>query len=177
MFQKSIAIYLAVFIGIGIDPGCCLRAWISNAAASVLTAPFQIRMDLAAGAPSETSSSCCQKSCCVDLHKAPPHADRSDASRSKSHCVDSGHCCKHRENRKLHCIGEWNGEDDCKCVLTKPIDSFSWDVSAWSPVLLYVWFSEPMALPAGLSPASDLGEIICVASPHERLAELCRWNC
>lgn len=25
MFQKSVAIYLVLFIGVGIDPGCCLR--------------------------------------------------------------------------------------------------------------------------------------------------------
>lgn len=177
MFQKSIAIYLAVFIGIGIDPGCCLRAWISNAAASVLTAPFQIGKDLADSIPAETSSSCCQKSCCVDLHKAPASHDHADAAPSKSCCGERGDCCSHRASKKVQGLSEWNGQDDCKCVLTKPIDSFSWDVSAWSPVLLYVWFSEPMALPAGPRPASDLGEIICVASPQERLAELCRWNC
>jgi hypothetical protein len=177
MFQKSIAIYLAVFLGVGIDPGCCLRAWISNAAVSVLSAPFQYGLAQFRCDPAHQGPSCCRKSCCVELNEASSGSEDAKASTKKSCCVVSGACCTHQANGNRQDLCEWNGADDCECELTKPLDSFSLDVAVWSPVLLHLWFSEPIELPAGVIPAISLGEKVCSASPPERLAELCRWNC
>lgn len=177
MFQKSMAIYLAVFIGVGIDPGCCLRAWISNAAASFLTAPLLVGLRESSRDTNAAGSSCCQQSCCVESNETRSDSEFAKASSGDSCCSESGYCCSRHDVKTTLGVFDWNGENGCKCELSKPLESFSWDSSVWSPVLLHVWFSEPNELPAGAIPATLAREVVCVASPQERLAELCRWNC
>ncbi|AMV34894.1 hypothetical protein VN12_22395 [Pirellula sp. SH-Sr6A] len=181
MFQKSVAIYLVLFIGVGIDPGCCLRAWISNSFASALTAPFSISKLHSGTGPSRDGSACCAETCCVqDEGRAEEHRTAHVATDESSDCsVDAfpSSCCLRHASKPPVGACQWDGEESCRCKLSKPLATFSYDGTAWTPILLSVWIEEPIALSAGTFPAPRQGIPICNTSPPERLAELCRWNC
>lgn len=187
MFQKSVAIYLVLFIGVGIDPGCCLRAWISNSFAAVLTSPFPNEVSNSEAGTSGDGSACCAENCCAH-EDGSAHEDRSFEESATSHFETAGasscsvgffqsSCCLRHATKIPVGECEWEGENGCRCSLSKPLATFSHDGTPWTPILLSFWMPETIALTAGAFPASYQGTPIWFASPPERLAELCRWNC
>ena len=171
MFQKSIAIYLALLIGIGIEPCCCFRAWISDGVAAISLAPFGLtansNLDSGDGAAEQTKS---KPSCCVN---------KPDKPNSKPACCQKQQDKASTDRTVPNPINDCTFSicDGCGCNSSGELDSFLAEKHDHVPVDFQVWLVDTVSLDQLLSlhyivklPRNSGGECC-------DLARLCRWNC
>lgn len=174
MFQKSIVIYLAMLLGIGIDPCCCFRSWIAD---NVVASVFE---PLGIGLSSEASlSPCCRGK----------SGDNDSKSKSTSAHVTKSECCKRTNSPEtnnccsandLKSVGQnchFQACSDCGCESKGSLNRFVPSESVQQPVLCYAWIG--FTIDGSLIHASVSG-FAEPDSDYPSLVDrsfLCRWNC